>query len=805
MSKRYFESLEDASDTPFSASEFFDQDDFDTNLPHFNDSWDSFWDSALDIGVFDEISTTRHGDAPSDPSDMFETDDLQESLDDFTSQIEDLDLDNVGHCINAWAETTLPCSPLTDHHGTVTVEHQEADPVKMCFGMLAQVPVRLVGDMQDLHAVLQRNLDLRKLMSLHATSDLHFVELWVSQETTFGQVHDALTQPLKAITALCSVELEAFADIEHCIKRINKAKRQNDSVIKVDINVYGEESARSEVGRILSAAKVWLQHTQHRSEDFVYDNPHMVTFGDLELPAASDASDPTEPPVASLEQKDVAELIKAIGQEETADRGLAGLKSDVSVRTPLTEHQEQALEFMVQREVGPVDIKFQLWHEVDEPKKPGYRHSVSHSWKSARPLETGCGILADDMGMGKTLSALSLVTSRMEDGHQWSQSRPESSEQTGSSLNRTRATLVVVPSLVIMNVWLREVAAHLDGSMSILRYHGKRRAATVDKFPESDLVLTTYHTIAAEKKRRSSPLQSFLWFRIVLDEAHTIRRSSNTLFAAVADIHACNRWCLTGTPIQNTLDDLGALLAFMRLEPFTHRSVFRKSVIAPFFDQTDGSDIELASQNLRAVLNAVCLRRTKKRLHLLPLDEKSYEVILSTEEREHYETTLENMAHAMTHGNRQKLANTPFGKFQIQLQLRILCNHGTFQKSFSWNQDDPQTQREDVVSSMGNDTVVVCSGCHNKVLALETTFMQAHKQTQSLSGDSGVLCGECLEQDDSQRPAEDSHETRPVITDPGALKAWRLRRRQTFDETGQSAKLAMLVTHVQEHLLETKR
>lgn len=76
-----------------------------------------------------------------------------------------------------------------------------------------------------------------------------------------------------------------------------------------------------------------------------------------------------------------------------------------------------------------------------------YRHAVTHAVSRSPSLEIGGGILADEMGMGKSLSILALVTKTMEEAEKWAAGRnQENQEEFGASCKSIRATLVLVPS-----------------------------------------------------------------------------------------------------------------------------------------------------------------------------------------------------------------------------------------------------------------------------------------------------------------------------------------------------------------------
>lgn len=85
-----------------------------------------------------------------------------------------------------------------------------------------------------------------------------------------------------------------------------------------------------------------------------------------------------------------------------------------------------------------------------------------------------------------------------------------------------------------------------------------------------DVVLTTYGKVTAEmpdleKRKKKGDLHKVKWLRIVLDEAHNIKNPKAKQSKAVCNLDASYRWTLTGTPVQNTVDDLFSLVSFLRV------------------------------------------------------------------------------------------------------------------------------------------------------------------------------------------------------------------------------------------------
>lgn len=156
------------------------------------------------------------------------------------------------------------------------------------------------------------------------------------------------------------------------------------------------------------------------------------------------------------------------------------------------------------------------------------------------------------------------------------------------------------------------------------------------------------------------------------------------LFHAVAKLSANLRWCLTGTPVQNKLEDLASLVAFIRVSHLENLHDFRKHIVTPLV-KNSGTGLE----NLRILLDSVCLRRTKKLLELPGINVIDRPLELSETEKVQYDATQSEMVKAVKLQDSQA-RNTKgyFGIFQLQLQLRRLCNHGTFQRPFSHTSEE---------------------------------------------------------------------------------------------------------------------
>jgi SNF2 family DNA or RNA helicase len=151
--------------------------------------------------------------------------------------------------------------------------------------------------------------------------------------------------------------------------------------------------------------------------------------------------------------------------------------------------------------------------------------------------------------------------------------------------------------------------------------------------------------------------------------AHVIENRSSKRFQAVHALQARHRWCLTGTPIQNRLEDLSALVEFLRVNPFDNPREFRRVFLEPI-DRQDSKGWD----RLRSLVQAISLRRTKAALEqeiaLPPPQTVTCQVSLDVEERRAYNLVKRRCAMAIDSGGGQ--INT----FQLILRLRQICNHG---------------------------------------------------------------------------------------------------------------------------------
>lgn len=169
------------------------------------------------------------------------------------------------------------------------------------------------------------------------------------------------------------------------------------------------------------------------------------------------------------------------------------------------------------------------------------------------------GVLADEMGMGKTIQTIALLMNDLT----------------------KRPSLVVAPTVALMQ-WKNEIDQHTNGKLKIYTYHGASKTVNIADLAPYDVILTTYSVLESVYRKQTygfkrksglvkepSALHNMNFYRVILDEAHNIKdRQSNTA-KAVNNLRTEKRWCLSGTPLQNRIGEMYSLIRFLDIDPFS--------------------------------------------------------------------------------------------------------------------------------------------------------------------------------------------------------------------------------------------
>ncbi|XP_076952691.1 helicase-like transcription factor CHR28 isoform X2 [Bidens hawaiensis] len=379
------------------------------------------------------------------------------------------------------------------------------------------------------------------------------------------------------------------------------------------------------------------------------------------------------------------------------------------------------------------------------------RHQkIALAWMIQKENSSACagGILADDQGLGKTISMIALIQ------HHRVSSKPKldnvkptvvvdaekndevliteanSSKKRASKQKPSAGSLVVCPASVLRQ-WARELDEKVaeEGKLEVLIYHGGNRTKNPAELASYDVVLTTYAIVGKEvpskdfdedeedqrnglnfafasKKRKgisgkkkngkkgfngfatdsSGTLAKVSWLRVILDEAQTIKNSRTQISKACCGLKARKRWCLSGTPMQNNIDELFSYFRFLKCDPYANYKSFCNHIKFPISNYSSQGYLKL-----QAVLKAILLRRTKSDLidgkpiiNLPPKTIKLTPIDFSPEERAFYQKLeAESRSRFKAYAAAGTLSQNYANILLMLLRLRQACDHPLLVKGFT--------------------------------------------------------------------------------------------------------------------------
>ena len=467
-----------------------------------------------------------------------------------------------------------------------------------------------------------------------------------------------------------------------------------------------------------------------------------------------------------LEQADLKDLIDNIQEEDSDEQGLEATPPELTVN--LMKHQRIGLQWLIR---------------MEKSKSKG-------------------GILADDMGLGKTIQTIALFMANR------------------STDEKCKTNLIIAP-VSLLRQWAAELESKLKSTVpcKIGIYHStdKKALGTFAKMLLYDVILTSYGTLSSEWKRHFreailkekeqknnessatimprfedggkeyvSPffLKSLTFYRIILDEAQNIKNKAALASKAVTYLKGEYRFCLSGTPIQNNVEELFPIVRFLQIRPYNDEVRFRADISLPLKSNSgnyDTTDKQMSLNKVRAILKAILLRRSKTSLidgkPILSLPEKHVLpefVEMGTEEKSYYgglEVGIQNKAKSLMGEAAKKnggMGNTTSSILTLLLRLRQACCHLYLveigeskktddepQKKKNWQNMYVQLKKLDstVLDRLKETDMFTCPMCYNLVkdsvvifpkcghvicLTCVDTFVQ-----ERVLDDDSVLCIEC--------------------------------------------------------------
>ncbi|XVF19793.1 hypothetical protein REPUB_Repub11eG0141500 [Reevesia pubescens] len=415
-----------------------------------------------------------------------------------------------------------------------------------------------------------------------------------------------------------------------------------------------------------------------------------------------------------------ADLDNIVGVGDNSE--LEEMDPPSTLQCELRPYQKQALQWMAQVEKGHCMDEAATLHpcweayRLTDKREPvvylnAFTGDATIEFPSTHRMARG-GILADAMGLGKTIMTIALLVTHSERGGlSDSQSPDQPSDQGGevgdifgrspnSVKNATKfpgidkfskqknklangGSLIICP-MTLLGQWKAEIETHVQtGSLSLYVHYGQSRPKDAKLLAQNDVVITTYGVLASEFSAENSEdnggLYSVQWFRIVLDEAHTIKSSKSQISMAATALVADRRWCLTGTPIQNKLEDIYSLLRFLKVEPWGNWAWWNKLIQKPF-EEGDERGLKL----VQSILKPIMLRRTKCSTDrdgkpILVLPPADVEVIyceLTEAEKDFYEALFKRSKVKFDQFVEQgRVLHNYASILELLLRLRQCCDH----------------------------------------------------------------------------------------------------------------------------------
>ncbi|MBW0486504.1 hypothetical protein O181_026219 [Austropuccinia psidii MF-1] len=325
------------------------------------------------------------------------------------------------------------------------------------------------------------------------------------------------------------------------------------------------------------------------------------------------------------------------------------------IQIPLLPHQKSGLAFLWDQEMPNGQSARTLWATSPPGSTFNAKHiitnKVASSFESLLTNTPLGGLLADYMGLGKTIQAISLIGT--------------SKEQLIENPHFSMPTMIICPPCLITN-WQSEISKHAQaGALHAKIYTGPTHPSLYEaNILKYDILITSYNTITQEFKRTHSST-SFIfkinWNCIILDEAHYIHSQYTATHPAINSLLSSHQIGLTGTPIHNTIYDLLGIISFITQPQSSYQDNWSPFLLSSL-SKGCNDILHLALRNLS-------LHRTKTtHLESLPTVSHHYELLpLNPTMQQECSTLYKEFLSSKRQG--------PGEFFRNINKLQICCNH----------------------------------------------------------------------------------------------------------------------------------
>ncbi|KAH0430151.1 hypothetical protein CcaCcLH18_05855 [Colletotrichum camelliae] len=519
---------------------------------------------------------------------------------------------------------------------------------------------------------------------------------------------------------------------------------------RLDITIYGCMADSKQWGDWFQQCEIYLQDPLVCHQNTRYYNPHKLSSDILDsCPMVAEVIEQSSSQIHFQDIQDGIDMLDLLSSRQDLEEA----QQPSAIKSQLQRHQKQALTFMHHREQGWGSNPGQpdIWVIHDKAEQRLFYNMVSETHQQEEPPQFYGGIIADPMGLGKTLTMIALAASDLE--KEYLATRFMTNEIEGPFAS---ATLVVVPP-PLLGSWEEQLIGHVKtGQLSYRCHHGKTKFTNSSAVGNFRVVLTTYHTVSSEWKigmaTDNSVLFDVRWRRIILDEAHYIRNENSQMAQAVCALDAHSRWAVTGTPIQNRLSDLATLVKFIRVHPYTDTRQFDTDLSRLW---KSGED-EKAVQRLQYLSSCLLLRRPKTTINLPSRHDKLCAVDFTKDERMVYDQmrqqaiqSIETALQSDSGSEAPKVGTYYVNVLQQIESLRLFCNLGL---GYQTRHEKPKVDGpswSDIAQQCFNMErqrgVMICFCC-SSVLELTETILDDSETTTHLPQLFQCLkfaCGEC--------------------------------------------------------------
>ena len=307
------------------------------------------------------------------------------------------------------------------------------------------------------------------------------------------------------------------------------------------------------------------------------------------------------------------------------------------------ERKRDLEQFMQKPVKHPIPSEF-----LDRILRP-YQKEGFYWLEHLRKMRFG-GCLADDMGLGKTIQTISLL-------------------ESAYSQSILPASLVVAPTSLLHN-WQNELKKFAPDLKTCIYAGSKRRnsGTITDLFNEYQIIISSYGIVRSD----CDYLADYPFYYIILDESQFIKNPDSNIYKAVKSLSSEHKLALTGTPIENSLNDLWAQFNFINPDMLGSLSSFRNHYINRIVRDKD----KKTETTLLRMIQPFILRRTKEEVtpELPPVTQEIVYCDMTEEQEKIYTSEKNSIRNEMLENKELFLKNNILALRSL-LRLRLLSNH----------------------------------------------------------------------------------------------------------------------------------